>query len=278
MKNGLNISLLDGGEGLKRSLSFIANNLSRLIALITFIFATLIIFTDVKIGDITEKSFGALLLLLIIASYVIYFSMEDAGEKLGEESEEYKTARLEYLERLNKIRTEEISSLRIFLKRYSENELEYRRESLLLSNGFSKEEYEAYLNGEKVNRRARRVFKRVRGQRAVALSPATLLRKERVRIKNELKNPEGMKIPLMLLKLIPSTLCMAFTVSVVLSFKESLDLVSVLDGLLKLSSLPIIGFKGYAHGYNYVRKSLSEWLDTKSGLIDAFLREKEAIG
>ena len=278
MKEGLDISLLESQDTIKRSLAFIANNLSRLVALITFIFAGLVIFTDVQIGDISQKSFGALLLLLTIASYVIYFSMEDAGEKLGEQSDEYKKAREEYLQRLSKIRGEDVATLRVFLKRYSENELEYRREGLLFSNGFSRKEYDSYLNGENFNRRARQVFKRVKAQRAVALTPATLLRKERLHIKNELKSPESTKILVMILKLIPSTLCMAVTVSVVLSFKESLNVISVLDGLLKLSSLPIIGFKGYAQGYNYVRKSLSGWLDTKSGLIDAFLREKGSIG
>jgi hypothetical protein len=118
------------------------------------------------------------------------------------------------------------------------------------------------------------VFNRVKRQRAVELSPRVLLSKEKAKSKSDIKSPEGSKIPLMILKLIPSTLCMIVTLSVALSLKESLDLVSVLDGLLKLSSLPIIGFRGYAHGYNYVRSTLSSWLDTKSSLICAFLKEK----
>lgn len=278
MKDRIDISLLNGDDAVKRSLSFIANNAGRVVAVLTFIFASLIIFTDVTLCDFSLKSFGVLLLLMIIASYIIYFSMEDAGEKLGEESEEYAKAREEYLENLSRIKGEDISSLRDFCKRYSEDELEYRREGILFSLGYSKKEYEAYLNGEPFGKRAVKAFKKVAAQKAVTLTPATLLSKEKTKSKSELKSPESTKIPFMILKLIPSTLCMAVTVSVVLSVKESLDVITVIDGLLKLSSLPIIGFRGYAHGYNYTRKSLSAWLDTKSSLIRAFLKEKSRIG
>ena len=93
MKDRIDISLLNGDDAVKRSLSFIANNAGRVVAVLTFIFASLIIFTDVTLCDFSLKSFGVLLLLMIIASYIIYFSMEDAGEKLGEDSEEYAKAR-----------------------------------------------------------------------------------------------------------------------------------------------------------------------------------------
>ena len=69
---------------------------------------------------------------------------------------------------------------------------------------------------------------------------------------------------------------MAVTVSVVLSAKESLTAVDVIDGLLKLSSLPIIGFRGYSQGYVYTKKNISAWLDTKTSLLTAFLKNEAA--
>lgn len=278
MKDRLDISLLDGEDIIKRSLSFIANNVGRVIAVITFLFASLILFTDVELCDFSRKDFGALLVLMLVASYIIYFSMEDAGEKLGEESEEYKKAREEYLSNLKLIKGEDICLLRDFCKRYSEDELKYRRDNILFSLGYTRSEYEAYLNGEECQKRAVRAFKKVKRQRAITITPTSLLSKEKINSKSELKSPESTKFIFMILKLIPSTLCMAVTVSIVLSAKDSLTLISVIDGLVKLCSLPIIGFRGYAHGYNYVRKSLSAWLETKSALIGAFLKEKSAVG
>ena len=277
MKEKLDISLLESEDFVKRSLSFVANNVGRVIAILTFLFASLVIFTDITLCDFSQKSFGTLLLLMIIASYVIYFSMEDAGEQLGEDSEEYRRAREGYLEKLKLIGGEDIQSLRGFCKRYAEDELKFRRESILFSYGYTKEEYEAYLLGEKSNKKALRVFKKVDRQRAVALTPASLLSKEKGKSKSELKNPEHGKIPIMILKLLPSTFCMAITVSVVLSAKESLDFITVIEGLVKLLSLPIIGFRGYSHGYNYVRKNLSAWLDLKTSLISVFLKEKSEL-
>ena len=67
---------------------------------------------------------------------------------------------------------------------------------------------------------------------------------------------------------------MSITISVVLSAKESLDAIAIIDGLLKLSSLIIIGFKGYAQGYTYVKHKLSAWLVIKSRLLRAFLKEE----
>ncbi len=278
MKDKLDVSLLDSGDLFKRAFSFIANNAGRVIALLTFFFASLIIFTDVELCDLSAKTHGMLLLLMVIASYIIYFSMEDAGEKLGEESEEYKRAKDEYLANLTLIKGEDIGKLREYCKNYSEQELEYRRESVLFALGYSKEEYEAYLCGKECNKRAVRAFRKVESLKAISLTPSSLLSKERVKSKSELKSPESTKILLMLLKLLPSTLCMAVTVSIVLSAKDSLSVITVIDGLVKLSSLPIIGFRGYAEGYNYAKKSLSAWLETKSALICAFVKEKSRIG
>lgn len=276
MKSKIDISILESADIIKKGCSFIANNAGRVIALITFIIASLVIFTDVSFCDFSAKSFCTVMVLILIASYIIYFSLEDAGEKLGEESEEYIKAKESYLSILSDIGGEKIEPLRVFCKDYSLRELEYRRENLLISAGLTRAEYERYKSGEKCSKGDIRVFKRVEKQRAVTLTPSMLLTKERLNLKSELKNPESTKFFHLFLKLIPSTICMAVTVSVVLSAKESLTAVDVIDGLLKLSSLPIIGFRGYSQGYVYTKKNISAWLDTKTSLLTAFLKNEAA--
>lgn len=274
MKNSLDISLLEGGDLFKKGCSFVTNNIGRVVASITFIIAALVLFTDISFCDFSAKDFGTLLLLMLIASYISYFSLEEAGEKLGEDSSEYKSANEEYLNAVSLVGVEHIERLRKFCGEYARGELEYRRESMLISKGYTKDEYNSYKAGGSFDKRARRVFKRVERQKIVSLDASSLLSREKSRKSRELENPESTKLLSMILKLIPSTVCMSITISVVLSAKETLDAIAIIDGLLKLSSLIIIGFKGYAHGYTYVKHKLSAWLVTKSRLLRAFLKEE----
>lgn len=274
MKNSLEFSLLEGGDLFKKGCSFITNNVGKVVAAITFVIAALVLFTDISFCDFSAKEFGTLLVLMLIASYISYFSLEEAGEKLGEESPEYKSAKEEYLKTVSLVEAGHIDRLRKFCQEYVMDELEYRRECMLISKGYTKDEYNSYKAGGSSDKRARRVFKRVERQKILSLDASSLLSREKSRKSRELENPESTKLLSMILKLIPSTLCMSITISVVLSAKESLDAIAIIDGLLKLSSLIIIGFKGYAQGYTYVKHKLSAWLVIKSRLLRAFLKEE----
>ena len=77
-----------------------------------------------------------------------------------------------------------------------------------------------------------------------------------------------------LLTLIPSTLCTVFTVSVILTAKNGLSPSTVIDGILKLSALPIIGFRAYSAGYNFAKNEKSLWLQTRARLLSAFIKQK----
>ena len=63
---------------------------------------------------------------------------------------------------------------------------------------------------------------------------------------------------------------MTLTVSVALSTKDGLTAADILGGILKLSALPMIGFKGYSAGYNYSKHLASAWLETKAEIIEGF--------
>lgn len=274
MKDGFELSLLESGELMKRGIAALAENVGKIIAAITLIVSALVLFTDIGFADFGTESFTSTLAVMLLASYLMYFSMSDAGEKRGEDSAEYKAAYQKYEELTSQVGGDSIAELRRFCKSYSEEELNYRRDSLLMRYGYTKEEYESYKAGGKFSPKARRALKRADRLKAIPLTPKTLLSKEKSREKSELANPEASKIPVMLIRLIPTTLCMLVTVSVMFTAKDGLSAGKIIEGIFKLSSLPIIGFRGYSAGYNYTRRTLPLWIETKARLLDAFIKSK----
>ena len=270
-------SLLDSGELMKKGCIAIVSNIGRTVAIITVIVAALVVFTDIGFSDFGTERFTSTLFIMLIASYIVYFSLEDAGEKLGEETEEYKRSEKRYTTLVKSISGESIPSLRKFCAEYSAEELKYRRENMLYSYGYTYKEYEDFHRGiipDDILPRTRRAYLRADLMKAVTLTPKTLLSQERSSRKSELSNPETSKLLRMVISLIPSTVCMTVTVSLMLTAKENMGPAEIIDGLLKLSTLPIIGLRGYAAGYNYSKHTISMWNDTKSRLIEAFLKEE----
>jgi hypothetical protein len=208
--------------------------------------------------------------MLILASYQIYFSLEDAGEQLGEESEENHDAERLYEAERDKVKGEDMDELRSFCREYSKAELEYRRQSYLISQGLTLTDLEKYRGGTPYPKRARKSLKTAASFKAVPLTPKLLLTRERISAKSELENPEKKKFLNLALRLIPTTICMSVTVSVMLTAKEGLTAGTIIEGILKLSALPIVGFRGYASGYAYVRKGYIPWLETKRRILESY--------
>lgn len=271
MKDSFEISLLESGDLMRAGAEALLANVGRVVAVITVIISALVLFTDIGFADFGAESFTSTLAVMLVASYLMYFSMSDAGESLGESSEEYKSASKKCLALSEKICGERLVDLRDFCKRYSEEELLYRRENLLFGYGYTIKDYEDYKRGSPVGKRSSKIFRKAEKMKAILITPQTLLSKGRAKTKSELQNPEKTKRLTMLLKLIPTTVCMTVTVSVILTAKDGLTLSSVMDGLFKLSSLILIGFKGYSAGYTYTKRTLSLWFDTKARLLESFL-------
>ena len=274
MKTKLEIGLIEGENLLKKSAVMLISNLGKTVAVITLIVATLVTFTDLSFADLGTESFKTSLVMLLLASYLMYFSLEDAGEKLAEESEEYKSMLSLYEDERKRIGGEEIEGLREFCLDYSKRELEYRRKNYVISNALPYEEFERYLDGKEVPRKNLRVYRKALRMRAVDLTPKMLLTREKESKKSELRNPESFKLLRLAGKLIPTTVCMTVTVSVILTAKSDLCAATVIEGILKLSTLPIVGFRGYANGYAYVRKSFIPWIETKKRLLEAYRKKK----
>ena len=271
MKDGFDMGIVSSGQLVKKGYSLLIANVGKTVALITLAVTALVSFTEISFSEFGSESFTSTLVMMLIASYVMYFSLEDAGEKLGRESDEYKTASERLTELKSKIKGSDVSRLREFCLDYRNAELEYRRSNLLFSLGYTEEEYKRYVQGEKMSKKALKDLGRVKKIKCAELDAASLLSGER-RSESELKNPESSRLIHMILKLIPSTVCTLFTISVMISVKDNLTAAGVIEALLKLSTLPVIGLKGYSGGYEYVTDSEIGWMETKARLLDAFLK------
>ena len=276
MSEGFDTALLGSEALLKKGYSALIANLGKAIAAITLAVTALVSFTDVGFGGVDRESFTTSLIMMLIASYVMYFSLENAGEGLGRESEEYKNALTRYDGKRKQISGNDISELRKFCLEYQAEELKYRRSNALLSLGYTEEEYEAYKRGEVKSPGAKRPLRRVEKIKHAHITAADLLLSKSSLGTNEPRRPGISKTINMILRLIPSTVCTFFTVSVIISTKDGLTFSSVVESLLKLSTLPVIGLKGYSLGYEYVLNGEISWLEMKTELLDAFIKRKPA--
>jgi len=275
MKDSFEENLLSSGEFMKKSQSFLIANMSKTVAIITLIIAAIVSFAEVGFSDLSAERFTSTLIMMLLASYVMYFSLEDAGEALGRDSEDYKKSLARYNEYKSKIGGEDIRPLRKFCLDYRNEELEYRKNNTLFSLGYTEDEYEAYRRGEYSSKKSMRELRKVDRLKRASLSAADLLSKGGRRYESELKNPETRKLFNLFLRVIPSTVCMIFTISLMISTRENQSFASVIESLVKLCTLPIIGLKGYNAGYRYATEAELGWLDTKSNLLDCYIKRRE---
>ena len=270
-------SLLSQGEAfVKRSSSYLLSNLGKIVASITAAVTVLVVFTDISFSGLNAISLTTTIITVLVSSYVIFFSIEDSGERAAKETEEYKAAHRAYSEMRDRVSGDMLPGLRSFLSDYTKAELEFRRNSLLLSYGYTREGYSRYLSGEEVTAQEKRIYRKANRMRPVNITPKLLLSFEKVG-GGELSNPEKFKTARLFIKLIPTTLCTLLTVSIALRIKEGLTAEAVAEGILKLSTLPVVAFRGYATGHGYVKGQLVAWQRAKTSLLEAFLKETEEI-
>ena len=265
----LNLSSLD--DFMKQGVSYAVTNYGKIVAAITLIVAALAMFTNITFADLAGETFTISLVVMLISSYVMYFSLEDAGEKEGEECKEYTDAKRAFLETRKRILPDDIESLRNFCLDYSEKELSYRRKNFLCENGLTAADLESYKIGARFPKRVARILRTASNMKAVRLTAARLLSASHGAPRSELSPPERSKMFSTLLSLAPSTICTLFTVSIMLTTKSELSASTVIDGLIKLSALPMIGFKGFLDGYRYAKDVKSSWLETKTRVLQTFL-------
>ena len=273
--NSFEMDLLDTGDIMKRGYVFLINNVGKSIALITLLVACLVTFTDIGFHNFGTASFTSTLAMMLIGSYLMYFSLEEAGERLGEDTEEFKAASEKYNSSKSQINADMTSELRQFCSDYSREELACRQKSFLICHAIPPEEYYSYKKGAPTQKKKARLFRKVERMKAIPLTVSMLLDREKSSSKSELYNPNRAKTAKLILKLIPTTVCMLFTGSVMLSAKDGLTAGIIIESILRLATLPIVGFKGYSAGYMHAKNSRSAWIETKARLLDAFISSRE---
>ena len=269
MNKDFDSEILSFSERIRGGYAYLIANLSKIIAAVTAVVTAMLVFTDIAFLGFSSKEFTTTLALILISSYIMYFSLEEAGERLYEDSEEYKKLEEKYTSAVEKISLERLGALREYCQKYADEELIFRRRSALLSIGCTEEDYNDFLQGKCNDRKRTIALGRIAKMQRVKLTPEMLLCRGGGEAE-KIRDPKRSKMLMLILKILPSTLCMLFTASVVLSAKE-MQAVTVIEGIMKLSALPIVGFRGYVNGYNYKKDSESEWLRTKIRLIEGFL-------
>jgi len=273
MSSKFESALLESGDIMRRGRSMLVDNMGKMIAAITAVLAVLLTFTDITLLDFSAASFSSQLAMMLICSYVIYFSLEDAGEKLGRTTELFHNAEEEFESVRGRISGDMLGELRAFCLNYSKEEFEYRRSVALLSAGITEEEFEQYLLGRSFPKNAH-AFSKIAKMKPIGITPTALLEGGERTESCDFKNPAQNKLARMIIRLLPSTLCMLLTVSMIVTAKSDLGVGEVIEGIVKLSTLPLIGLRGYSQGYEYVRESLVPWIRLKTDLLDAFLVSK----
>ena len=268
-----NLRILDGF--MKQGVGYAVANAGKIVATITLVVAILTTFTNITFTNFKSEAFSITLTVILLSSYVIYFSMEDVGEREGMETKEHSEANKKFLDARSRIHPDDIEGLRSFCLLYSEDELKYRRQNFLCENGLTIADLDKYNSGAVYPKRLLRIFRRANAMKAVRLTAASLLSSSHRMPESELTSPERSKMLSTCLSLVPSTLCSIFTVSIILTTKSELTVSTVIDGLIKLSALPMVGFKGFLDGYRYSKNSKTCWLETKTRVIEAFLSETE---
>ena len=270
----LQIGLASYDGLMKRSYAYIVRNTGKIIALITALISVMVTFTDISFCSFSAESFTSTLLLMLTSSYLIYFSLEDAGEKLGEESEQYLSAKQNFDAVKSAVAPTDIIALRRFCADYCAEELLFRQTAFLGSHGYSCDDLYAYKNGANFPKSATRVLKKALKMKPCDLTPPQLLSGSKTPAKGELQSPARGKFFATVTRLLPSTVCTLFTVSIMLTAKDGLTPEAIVSGLLKLSALPIVGFKGYSAGYAFAKDTRAAYLEAKSRLLANFLAKK----
>ena len=276
MKDGLDLGIISSGALMKKGYSFLIANVGKAVAVITLFVTALVSFTEISFSDFGGESFTTTLIMMLLASYIMYFSLEDAGEKLGRDSDGYKSVADKYEVVRSKISGSDITALRQFCLDYRNADLEYRRSDMLFSLGYTNEEYARYLNGEILSKKAEKALRRVKKIKRAELDAAGLLSKG-FKSDGELRDPKSSRIINMIIRLIPSTVCMIFTVSVMINARDNMTVAGIIEAILKLSTLPAIGLKGYAAGYQYATESEQGWIEVKTRILDSFVSNKNKM-
>ncbi len=247
--------------------------------------ATVVVFSALFFADITLNAAATLdlgmdFLLLFFSSYVMYSSLFETGKTKAEEREGYQALIQKREALFKRYRAEGTSaSLARFCKEASEKESESRREYVLSSLFFEKEEYEALLKKEKrsLTVKERRLLRHITRRSTAQITPRLLL-SEQSEEKNALpfsRLPARMRRRRALRFLLPTALTAFFSVSIVCHVIETPTADIVVGYLLKLFTLFLNGIKGFRSGFFHVTEEKTQFITEQCFWFEEYFAASE---
>ena len=91
-KKTFDTMIFSSGSIVKRGYSYALANVGKTVAIITSIAVLLVTFGEVGFIDFGSRGATAAILVMVAASYIIYFSLHDAGEGAGRDTDVYRSA------------------------------------------------------------------------------------------------------------------------------------------------------------------------------------------
>ena len=268
-------SVQDGKSNLKSVLS----HLGVLSATVTLLAVSALFFTDISLFFQASLEFSLHFLLLLFASYVMYFSLSETGAEQAKKEKEYELV----LQRTNKNRLrfrEEgtMASLSAFCDSVSERETQNKRKALLSAFCLTEEDLGAYGPSNPpaaLSSLQKRGLRKVARRRAVRIAPPMLLfTREGGGYTAPLANaPAVSKIRRFLPYLFASAFTAFFSVSVICQIIFEPSPAFLLGYFCKIFTLVFNGIKGYRAGYCNISKDTVSYLSEQNDLLDEYFKD-----
>ena len=253
----------------------LTTHIGRAVAWLAILVCAIFTFTEIALVDISLEKLTLDTLVVLVLSVVMYFSMENEGEVYGKSQAEYQKAKEAADALSQKVKGEDLGALQSYLLRVYNEELRAREDRLLLAYSLHREELIRYREGERFGRKKSRQLRRVAKTISRAITPNELLYFEGD-TKAEISSAPSHRGRMSgLVRILPSVLCTLLTVGVMIDLKDGFSLRMVLEGILKLSALLSMGFRGYLFGVHYISEVLTPYHKVREKLLDAFLRQTE---
>ncbi len=273
MSNPFSEAPLSEGRGALRG---VLSHLGIVCAVFTFLSVSALFFTDISISLQTSLSFSLQFLVLLFASYVMYFSLSETGADRAKQEKEYGEARdRASILRLSFREKGDMRSLLLFCERVSRRETESKRSALLSFYGLSEKDLTDKGNEAHLSPAQKRGLVRVRRMRQVRISPSMLLfsREEGGYRPPLSKTPAAAKRRRFLPYLFASLFTAFFSVSVLCQIIVAPNPALLVGYLSKVFTLVFNGIKGYRAGYCNIAKDTVLYLEEQSDLLEEYFKD-----
>ena len=253
----------------------VLSNLGIVCAVFTFLSVSALFFTDITVSLQGSLSFSIQFLVLLFASYVMYFSLSETGADRARQEKEFGAAKARADALHLRFREKgDINSLLLFCNKVSLRETESKRSALLSYYGLSKKDL-ADAASASLSAMQKRGLLRVKRMREVRILPSMLLlsREEGGYRPPLAKSPAAAKRHRFIPYLLASLFTAFFSVSVLCEIIINPNPALLVGYISKVFTLVFNGIKGYRAGYCNIAKDTALYLEEQSDLLEEYFKD-----